>query len=282
MMGSWVEVDGQHRAPRAPPEPERRHEPPEPPARLAHAGGGGGHAAAAAGHVGVARQLGLLPRLPSAVARQEVHGHGPPDGLLHGDALLGSGKPAGAPRPRGARVDAPVAGGERVVVVAAGLARGGGDLGPAERAADVVVEPGVDAVDVEGVGAGRQHLEPLPGRELGQAHGALDRLPGRPAPDDGERGDDLRVDAAGQLVGVVVGEEDGGDAVHELVAAGAREQAGAAGAEPAADDEQVVADEDDGGDHEADGDDDRDGERRRRADVRRRRRPRRVRHARQR
>lgn len=190
---SWVEVkDRQHRAPGAPAEPERRQQPPEPPARLAN-----GHAAAAApaaaGHV---RHHGLLllPRLfPSAIAGQEVHGKGPPDRLLLKlPVLLGEEEPARAPmaHPSG---DAPLEVVFFVPVPGRGGRQGrggGGDDGPAERAADVVVEPCVDAVDVERVGAGRQQLEPLPGRELGQANGAgwSRRPPRRCGASSGRRG----------------------------------------------------------------------------------------------
>ena len=174
-----------------------------------------------------------------------------------------------------------------MVVAREGEDGAAGDDGAAERAADVVVEPGVDAVDVEGVGAGGQLLEPLPGRELAQAHGALGRGRGvlRPAavvPDDGERGDDVRVEPAGELGGLVVGEEHRRDALHQvsiLAARAVEEHAGPGppAAEPAADDEEVVADEDERGDHEPDRDDDGDRERRRAVAVVRRRGRRRVR-----
>jgi hypothetical protein len=57
---------------------------------------------------------------------------------------------------------------------------------PAERAGGVGAEPRVDAVDVEGVAAPRQHPRRLPGRHLRDAHGAVQRLarahlpPGQP------------------------------------------------------------------------------------------------------
>ena len=44
---------------------------------------------------------------------------------------------------------------------------------PAQRAGDVVLEPGVDAVRVEHVGALRQQLELIAVVERGQAQGAL-------------------------------------------------------------------------------------------------------------
>jgi hypothetical protein len=47
------------------------------------------------------------------------------------------------------------------------------DCGPAERAVGGGLEPRVDAVDVEGVAAGRQLPEPLAVAEVGQAHGAV-------------------------------------------------------------------------------------------------------------
>lgn len=51
----------------------------------------------------------------------------------------------------------------------------GNNVGPAEGAVGGGVEPGVDAVDVEGVEAGRQPPQPLPFTELAEAHGALAR-----------------------------------------------------------------------------------------------------------
>lgn len=59
--------------------------------------------------------------------------------------------------------------------VGLGLAGGAGDGGPAEWAVGGGVEPGVDAVDVEEVEAGRQQPEPLPLLELAEAHRALAR-----------------------------------------------------------------------------------------------------------
>ena len=47
---------------------------------------------------------------------------------------------------------------------------------PAERAGGVGAEPHVDAVDVERVAAPRQHARRLPGRQLRDAHGAVQRL----------------------------------------------------------------------------------------------------------
>jgi hypothetical protein len=272
-------VDRQHRAPRAPAEPERREQPTEPPARLAGTAVGDDVAAdAAVGGGGAARpglrasSSWLLVRLPAEAAREAVHGEGARDGLLRGAAL--GREPAGAPvpHPRGG-ADAAVAelqlAAGRLVLVAGERERDlPRDDGAAERAADVVVEPGVDAVDVERVGAAGQLLEPLARRELGEAHGALERPRRGPGPavlDDGQRGDDVRVEPAGELGGLEVGEEDRRHPLHELVAARAVEQPGpaaAAAAEPAADDEEVVADEDERGDHEPDGDDDGDRERR--------------------
>jgi len=81
----------------------------------------------------------------------------------------------------------PVAGAELEVVAAGGLvvvARerereqdAAGDDGATGRQSGqlVVVEPGVDAVDVEGVGGAGQLLEALVVRELGEADGALER-----------------------------------------------------------------------------------------------------------
>jgi hypothetical protein len=290
-----VEVDRQHRAPRAPTQPERRQEPPEPAARLASAAvsdvaaaAGGGNGKARAGLPAAAGSWFLFLRLPAEPPREAVHGEGARDGLLRdGGGGLGR-EPAGAPvpDPRRGVDDAPRVAAAELQQVAAGgvvvVARehaDGGDDGAAERAADVVVEPGVDAVDVEGVGAAGQQLEPLPGRELAQAHGALGRGP-RPAavvPDDGQRGDYVRVEPARELSGIVVGEEDRGHALRQaaavVLAARAVEQAaGPPAAEPAADHEEVVADEDERGDHEPDRDDDGDRERRRRALPRVRRR----------
>lgn len=83
-----------------------------------------------------------------------VEGERPPHRLVHaGEQLV---------------VVVPRAGGSSSNVVGVD-----GDMGPAERAGEGGGEPGVDAVDVEGVEAGGQPPEPLPLAELAQAHAAL-------------------------------------------------------------------------------------------------------------
>lgn len=123
------------------------------------------------------------------------------------------------------------------------------DVGPAKWAVGVELEPGVYAVDVEGVAAAGEQLEPLLVEEFTQTDGALAErrlFPPGGEGDDGDGADGGWVEAA-ELGGEDV--DDGGD-VQEVSMAMATEgeEAGvAAPAETAPDDEEVVADEDDGG-----------------------------------
>uniref|UniRef100_A0A8R7Q6B5 Uncharacterized protein n=1 Tax=Triticum urartu TaxID=4572 RepID=A0A8R7Q6B5_TRIUA len=102
-----------------------------------------------------------------------------------------------------------------------------GDVPPAEGAPGAALQPGVDAVDVEGVGAAGQQPHALPLRELAQAHGALRhgdprrrRVLRRREPDDGEHADERQPEAP-----LLVGRRRrGGAGAHRRRGAAAREQ----------------------------------------------------------
>lgn len=91
-----------------------------------------------------------------SMSRQELGGgrRGGRGGLLHGLALAA---PLGLGRHPAWR----------------GVGDDDDDDAAAGRAGGVRAEPGVDAGDVEGVAAPRQHPELLPGGQVGQADGAL-------------------------------------------------------------------------------------------------------------
>lgn len=111
------------------------------------------------------------------------------------------------------------------------------DVGSAQGAAGAALQPGVGAVDVEGVRAGGQEFERVVAAQLGQTDGALILHccgGGRCEFYDGEDADDVGVEAAG--LGRGVGES-------------AAERGG--GGETASGDEEVVAEEDDGGGEDA-------------------------------
>lgn len=146
--------------------------------------------------------------------------------------------------------------------VGLGLAGGAGDGGPAERAVGGGVEPGVDAVDVEEVEAGRQQPEPLPLLELAEAHRALARrlglrcpqLLGLPVPERGYPAYRRLLQAAARLwccgVDDMVVMLRGNDVV--VVAA--------PGGEAAPGEEEVVGEEEEGGGEDADDGDGEDDE----------------------
>jgi len=86
------------------------------------------------------------------------------------------------------------------------------DVAPAEGASRAALQPGVDAVDVEGVGAVGQQADALPLHELAQAHGALRHgYPRRQAAgvitgrsrelDDGEHADERQAEAPPGVLG---------------------------------------------------------------------------------
>lgn len=155
---------------------------------------------------------------------------------------------------------------EVVVVAAKGKGGGVGDGGPAERAAGGGLEPGVDAVDVEGVEAGRQHAEPLAVAEVGEAHGARGLLGLRrqheartavAVPERGDPADGRLLHAAPAWWLVVHGDDDvaavarpGGDVVVVVVHARAPEEEEAAAGE----DEVVCQEQERGGEDADDGD----------------------------
>lgn len=152
------------------------------------------------------------------------------------------------------------------VVVVAAKGGGVGDVGPAERAAGGGLEPGVDAVDVEGVEAGRQHAEPLAVAEVGEAHGARGLLGLRrqheartavAVPERGDPADGRLLHAAPAWWLVVHGDDDvaavarpGGDVVVVVVHARAPEEEEAAAGE----DEVVCQEQERGGEDADDGD----------------------------
>lgn len=132
---------------------------------------------------------------------------------------------------------------------------------PAERAVIVGLQPRVDAVDVEGMGAVGEETEELLVLELGQTDGTFyDRGGGSGVGLETEGGDGVdgrQVEAVG-VDGVVVGGRSSGydcGRVAERAAVEEEEELWAAPVKAAFGDEDVVAEEEDGGGEDAeDGD----------------------------